>query len=165
MGTENSLAHTKWECKYHIGATGRSSSEVRIMRCRIHSRHQREQRTEKILRFSHITNLGERKKMIDNYNADGYLFIQDNGTVMTPNALNHWLIRFSDKVGFRVHPHKFRHTQASLLIANGVDVVSVSKRLGHAQVSTTQNIYSHCLKKADRQCADTLSDLFGQKTS
>lgn len=78
---------------------------------------------------------------------------------MNPNALNSWMIRFSKKVGIHVHPHKFRHGQASLLIAAGVDVVTVSKRLGHAQPSTTQNIYSHLLEKSDRAASDTLSAL------
>ena len=55
--------------------------------------------------------------------------IQDNGRVMT----------------------------ASLLIHGGADNVSVSKRLGHKQVSTTQNIYSHCFEKSDEGCADILS--------
>lgn len=128
-------------------------------------RYKQEQKTELRMRFSDIQNNIERKSKIDAYNKEGYLFTQDNGCVMTPNAVNHWLIRFSEKVGFRVHPHKFRHTQASLLIAKGVDVVTVSKRLGHAQVSTTQNIYSHCLKKADEQCANVMSDLFCRKSS
>ena len=63
------------------------------------------------------------------------------------------------EIGIHVHPHKFRHGQAILLIAAGVDVVTVSKRLGHAQVSTTQNIYSHLLEKSDRAASDTLSAL------
>lgn len=120
-------------------------------------RYRLEQRAECILRFSHIENQVEKKRMIESYNKAGHLFIQENGNVMTPNALNHWLIRFSDKVGFRVHPHKFRHTHASLLIYNGIDNVTVSKRLGHKQVSTTQNIYSHCFKKADGRCANVMS--------
>lgn len=127
-------------------------------------RYQREQRTEVFLRFSDKSQV-EQKRLIDAYNPSGFLFTQEDGRVMTPNALNHWQIRFSEKVGFRVHPHKFRHTQASLLIANGADVVTVSKRLGHKQVSTTQNIYAHCLKKADEQCADIMSGMLNKKTS
>ena len=127
-------------------------------------RYQLEQRTECILRFSHIGNQIEKRKQIDSYNKDGYLFIQDNGKVMTPSALNHWLIRFSDKVGFRVHPHKFRHTHASLLLHGGADNASVSKRLGHKQVSTTQNIYSHCFEKSDEGCADIMSATVWKKS-
>ena len=48
---------------------------------------------------------------------------------------------------------------ASLLISEGMYVVSVSKRLGHAQTSTTLNVYSHVLAKSDERASDTLDDL------
>lgn len=118
-----------------------------------------EQKRHASLLFSGVENVITRHNMIKSYNPDGYLFIQDSGKVMNPNSINAWMLRFSKKVGLHVHPHKFRHGQASLLIAAGVDVVTVSKRLGHAQVSTTQNIYSHLLEKSDKAASDTLSAL------
>lgn len=94
------------------------------------------------------------------YNPEDYLFVQeDTGNVMSPNTLNQWMIRFSKKVGLHIHPHKFRHSQASILFAAGVDVVTVSKRLGHSQVSTTQNIYAHILEKSDKAASDAISQL------
>ena len=54
----------------------------------------------------------------------------------------------------------FRHTMASMLYFNGVDSVSISKRLGHAQVSTTANIYAHVMEAADKKNADILADVF-----
>lgn len=122
-------------------------------------RYRQEQKTQTAIRFSSIENVITRHNAIKAYNPEGYLFIQESGKVMNPNALNQWMIKFSKKVGLHIHPHKFRHGQASLLIAAGVDVVTVSKRLGHSQVSTTQNIYSHLLEKSDRAASDTLSAL------
>ena len=49
---------------------------------------------------------------------------------------------------------------ASVLYFNGVDSVSISKCLGHAQVSTTTNIYAHVLEGADQRNADILSNIF-----
>ncbi len=46
----------------------------------------------------------------------------------------------------------------SLLYFNGMDDVSVSNRLGHAQVSTTANYYAHIIKDADQKSADILAD-------
>ena len=55
------------------------------------------------------------------------------------------------------------HTMASMLYFNGVDSVSISKRLGHAQVSTTANIYAHVMEEADQKSAEILSDIFLKK--
>ena len=48
---------------------------------------------------------------------------------------------------------------ASLLISEGTDIVTVSKRLGHTQTSTTLNVYSHVLDKSDERACDTLEKL------
>ena len=56
--------------------------------------------------------------------------------------------------------HGLRHTSATLLISQNIDVRTVSGRLGHAQTSTTMNIYSHALKKMDEKAADALESLF-----
>ena len=52
---------------------------------------------------------------------------------------------------------------ASMLYFNQVDSVSISKRLGHAQVSTTANIYSHIIAEADKQNANLLAGIFLKK--
>ena len=80
---------------------------------------------------------------------------------MHPDSITDWLNKFSKRHGLlHVNPHAFRHTMASMLYFNGVDSVSISKRLGHAQVSTTANIYAHVIEKADKQNADILADIF-----
>ena len=59
--------------------------------------------------------------------------------------------------------HDLRHTSATLLIANHVDIKTISERLGHANTSTTMNIYAHALKELDEKAADTLEDIFKKK--
>ena len=49
------------------------------------------------------------------------------------------------------------------MIANGTDIKTVSKRLGHANVTTTGNIYTHAIKSADELAADKLTDIFSKK--
>ena len=63
----------------------------------------------------------------------------------------------------RINPHSFRHSQASLLFFSGKDSITISKRLGHAKVSTTTDIYSHLIQKADVEASDTLEDMFLRK--
>ena len=74
----------------------------------------------------------------------GYVFVQDNGERMHPDSFTDWLNKFSKRYGIKnVHPHKFRHTLARLLLEEHIDFNTISKILGHKTVSTTTDIYSH----------------------
>jgi len=95
------------------------------------------------------------------YERNDFVFSQDNGKPMHPDSVTDWLSRFSKRHNLpHINPHAFRHTMASVLYFNGVDSVSISKRLGHAQVSTTANIYAHVIEEADQKNADILADVF-----
>ena len=93
-----------------------------------------------------------------------YVFSQADGKPLFPDSVNNWLDAFSKRHKLpHINPHSFRHSMASLLYFNGVDSVSISKRLGHAQVSTTSNIYAHVIAEADKRNADIISDIFLSK--
>lgn len=92
--------------------------------------YKKHQHHEAAIRFSYITDVLQRQKELQKYNPDGYLFIRESGSVMSPNTLNEWMLSFSKQLGMRIHPHKFRHSQAFILYASGVDIVTISKRLG-----------------------------------
>ena len=55
--------------------------------------------------------------------------------------------------------HGLRHTSTTLLIAGKQDVRTVSSRLGHAQASTTMNIYAHALQEKDFKPAAALENM------
>lgn len=98
-------------------------------------------------------------KMGTYWNDSGFCFTQDDGTPMNPDSINDWLDKFQEKYNLpNIHPHKFRHTHASLLYDSGENPVVISKRLGHKQVSTTQNIYAHLMKGKDRQASEKIAD-------
>ena len=106
----------------------------------------------------------ERLRLGAYYENQDFVFCQDNGKPMHPDSVTTWLDRFSKRHGLpHINPHAFRHTMASILYFNGVDSVSISKRLGHAQVSTTANIYAHVMEEADQRNADILADVFLKK--
>ena len=98
------------------------------------------------------------------YNPDKLLFTQDNGSPMCPDSVTTYLRRFSEKYNLpHVNPHRFRHTMASMLIYQRVDPVSVSHRLGHAQVSTTTDIYADAIKESEEKNAEILAGIFLKK--
>lgn len=109
-----------------------------------------------------------RAQVGDYWQGDNWIFTQDNGKMMnysTPyQALQDTITRYnSNKPAHQQLPHipfhGLRHTSATLLIASQQDMKTVSKRLGHAQTSTTMNIYAHALQESDRKAADALENL------
>ena len=117
--------------------------------------------TMQLLRQYKAWQNAERLRLGEYYQDKGFVFAQDTGGPMHPDSVTTWLARFSKRHGLpHVNAHAFRHTMASMLYFNGVDSVSISKRLGHAQVSTTANIYAHVMEAADKKNADILADVF-----
>jgi integrase len=55
-----------------------------------------------------------------------------------------------------------RHTHASQLIDQGVDIVTISKRLGHAKPDITLRVYAHLFKKDDSKAADAINAIFNR---
>lgn len=101
----------------------------------------------------------------DRWQDTGFLFVKENGEPMIPDGITAWLSDFSKRHDLpHINPHAFRHTMASILINSGKDVVSVSKRLGHAKVSTTTDIYSHIITEADEQASEYLADVMLRPT-
>ena len=120
--------------------------------------------TMKLLRQYRAWQSGERLRLGEYFQNQDFVFSQDNGKPMHPDSVTTWLDRFSKRHDLpHINPHAFRHTMASMLYFNGVDSVSISKRLGHAQVSTTANIYAHVMEEADQRNADILADVFLKK--
>lgn len=104
--------------------------------------------------------LEQQLKTGDRWHDTDFLFVKDNGEPMIPDGITAWLRKFSMRHGLpHINPHAFRHTMASILSNQGKDVVSVSKRLGHAKVSTTTDIYSHVIQEADEQASECLADV------
>lgn len=59
----------------------------------------------------------------------------------------------------RITLHQFRHSHVSNLIANGVNIVAVSKCLGHSDVNMTLKVYTHLLKKSDDELIDYIDNV------
>ena len=55
--------------------------------------------------------------------------------------------------------HNLRHTSASILLNQGVPVITVSRRLGHAKVSITLDIYGHLIPMMQTEVAEMIDDL------
>lgn len=102
----------------------------------------------------------QRLKIGSEWNDTDRLFTQWNGLPMYPDSLTKWFKLFLKRHNLRqVTLHSLRHTNATLMIAEGTDIRTVSGRLGHSNTSTTLNIYTHALKSKDTQAAEILNDI------
>ena len=100
----------------------------------------------------------------DRWMHTGYVFTQDNGNHMRPDSITGWLKDFSARHNLpHINPHAFRHTVASVLLANGTDIVTVSKQLGHASITTTESFYSHIIEENKAKAAECIADVLIRK--
>ena len=89
---------------------------------------------------------------------DELVFPALSGGPQSPDAFSAEWRDAADKIGLVGIPlYSLRHTHASLLIDKGVDVVTISKRLGHASPGITLNVYAHLFRKDDSKAAAAIN--------
>lgn len=94
------------------------------------------------------------------WKRNDFVFCQENGNPIFPDSVNQHLNVFSKKYDLPdINPHAFRHSMVSMLFSDGLDPITISKRLGHSKVSTTTDIYAHVMENADRAAADSIGRL------
>ena len=93
-----------------------------------------------------------------------YCFCNRSGEALSPYAIESRFRRFKTKYQIpNFHPHALRHTMATISIANGADIVSVSKKLGHANPSITLNVYSHANEEAQKRATELYGNAIYRK--
>ena len=110
------------------------------------------------------------------WKGDNNLFIKDDGELMTEGKTyqyfiahlkryNKWVVEHSEQAkleGFEELPiiplHGLRHSCATLLNYLEMNIVDISKLLGHADCSTTMNIYAHSFEEQKRVASNKLND-------
>lgn len=90
---------------------------------------------------------------------DGYIF-KETGYIISVNAINKTLKKACDKLSISsITSHAIRHTHCSYLLAKGVSIYYISKRLGHKNISITTSIYSHLLDEKFKEENDKAIDI------
>ena len=94
--------------------------------------------------------------------VDALVFRQPDGSPLAPDSISsEWRRLVSTLKLPKVSLHALRHTHASQLIASGMDVLTISRRLGHGSPSITLDVYSHLFKPTDRGAAAIFDKAFG----
>jgi len=90
------------------------------------------------------------------YRADlNLIFANPDGTPLKPDSVSSAVSLLCRRLGLPkgASLHTLRHTHGSFLLADGVDLATVSERLGHSSVRVTADIYSHALRGRDQEAA------------
>ena len=94
----------------------------------------------------------------NDYHDDGYVCARDNGEPISPNNLTKRFNLLLKRKGMPIiRLHDLRHSAATNLLAANFPISDVSSWLGHADISTTVNIYNHFLETQKAACAKALS--------
>jgi integrase len=88
---------------------------------------------------------------------DALVFARLNGSPESPRVLSKEWAALAREMSLSVTFHALRHTHASMLIDAGIDIVKISKRLGHANVSTTLDVYSHLFAAREDKSAAAIN--------
>lgn len=153
ISIRHSLSYTKEE-GYQLGDT--KSRKKRVV---IASRGMMDR-----LKNYHLIKRKERLQSSELWEGGSCFFVFSdwNGKPLYPGSPTRWWSRFLERTEFKkIRFHDLRHTAATLLINQGLHAKIISERLGHADISTTMNVYGHYLEEADQKAADILDNLFG----
>ena len=94
------------------------------------------------------------------YKESEYLFTKKNGDMLYIDTPTKQFTRFIKKWGFpHITLHGLRHTHGTALLISGIDLRTVSNRLGHSEASTTLNVYTHAQESADKAAADVMDQI------
>ena len=95
------------------------------------------------------------------YNPEGYVFCQENGSPYEPRTYQDLFKRCIRQAGIPdANFHSLRHTFATRSLEQGMDVVTLSRLLGHANPSITLDKYGHALDNHKRISVAKLSDIY-----
>lgn len=109
----------------------------------------KKQQTENRLKFGTAWQNGE------------YVFLHEDGKPISTQRPYKWFTNFLKRHNLpKITFHQLRHTNASLLISSGEDIVTVSGRLGHADKNVTLNTYSHIIKSKEAQVANKMDEFY-----
>ena len=116
-----------------------------------------------LLRQHHAVQMQNRLRLGDCWQEHDRIFTRWDGAPMNPNSLTHRFHTFIHQTDLPpVTVHSLRHTNATLLIAEGAGVKAVSSHLGHSSIGITGDLYAHSLQSVEAAAAEALENTLTQ---
>ena len=114
-----------------------------------------------LLRQYRNKQIEQKLKLGTAWHNEPYVFLHDDGKAISPNLPYKWFVNFLERHNLpKITFHQLRHTNASILISSGEDVVTISGRLGHSDKNITLNTYSHIIKSKEVKVASKMDEFY-----
>lgn len=121
---------------------------------------------EKLLHKLKTEQNESRFKYGNKWKNENWIFTQQDGHIMHIQTPSHWWSSFAKDNGIEnVTFHGLRHTAATYMIKNNVPISTVSGVLGHSNITTTLNTYTHVVEDTKKIAIDVMSDILSSKDS
>jgi integrase len=119
--------------------------------------------TVAVLRAHKAAQAAERLAWGAGYCDGGLVFAKEDGTPLRPEYVTRHFLALSSEAGLpRIVLHGLRHTWATHALAAGVDMLVVSRHLGHSSLSLTADTYTRVLPEVSRQAAELVAAMVRQ---
>jgi len=94
------------------------------------------------------------------YKEHDFVCCYDDGRPVNPVVITTYFCNISRRLGFKFSFHDFRHNHATMMLEADANIKVLQERLGHSDIGTTLNTYSHVTKKLEDKSIDRFDDLF-----
>lgn len=94
------------------------------------------------------------------YLRSNYVCCRNDGNVISPSALSKAFYKALKENNFKhIRFHDLRHTNATLMLKNKIPAKIASDRLGHSNIATTMDLYSHVVNDMQKEAVEVLDDI------
>lgn len=117
-----------------------------------------------VLKQHHLSQLEQRLQAGSSWIELDLVFCRANGDFIVTTTLHKHFLKLLEEMGLpRTRFHDLRHTTATLLLSMGVPMRVVQDILGHSEMGTTANIYSHVLPPMQQEAMGKMDNLLGRR--
>lgn len=114
----------------------------------------------KLLKKQEIKQKEEKISLGPHYKENGFIFTTSTGDIINPASFSREFGDFIKANNLKhIRLHDLRHTNATLMLKSNIPAKIASERLGHSNISTTLDLYSHVLKDMERETSDKIDNM------